>query len=419
MTIHQNSPMNSEAADWSGVAPVLDAVIDELAERDRTAVLLRFMERRAFVEIGAALGVSEDAARMRVERALDKLHALLSRRGIKSSSAALGVALANHAVVAAPGGLAAAATGLALGSATTTAGLLSLMSASKLTGVVVGALLVAALGIAWREQNLAHAAEAELAAARVEERALQARRQEIERRLAAANQAALAAAALAAAKNTAASAAPAEPAAWNAVAEGDAFIERHPAVKQALIAAKDAAGRALYRDFFATAHLTAEEIERLLEIQRGDSSVGFPYGPGGQLLMLRVGTDMPYEERTKQLRDLLGEERFKQFQAQGQRGDAIRQTATLAASMAFTDTPLGADQSSALIEAMMAARIRGPGIRRLEYNWEAALGQAKEFLSDPQMAELSRVAARATARAQEERARAETKVSTAPAAPKP
>src|SRR5882724_5024411 len=102
MTIHQNSPMNSEAADWSGVAPVLDAVIDELAERDRTAVLLRFMERRAFVEIGAALGVSEDAARMRVERALDKLHALLSRRGIKSSSAALGVALANHAVVAAP-----------------------------------------------------------------------------------------------------------------------------------------------------------------------------------------------------------------------------------------------------------------------------------------------------------------------------
>ncbi len=45
------SKINSEPlveADWGRVAPVLDAVIDQLTEADRTAVLLRFIDRRPF-----------------------------------------------------------------------------------------------------------------------------------------------------------------------------------------------------------------------------------------------------------------------------------------------------------------------------------------------------------------------------------
>ena len=44
--------------DWEQVVPVLDAELEALSERDRSAVLLRFFEDRSFKEIGEALGAS-------------------------------------------------------------------------------------------------------------------------------------------------------------------------------------------------------------------------------------------------------------------------------------------------------------------------------------------------------------------------
>jgi RNA polymerase sigma factor (sigma-70 family) len=93
--------------DWERVRPVLDEVIGELGDHDREAILLRFFEGRDFTSVGARLGLSDNTARMRVERALEKLRGLLHRRGVTSTTAALAVALANQAVVAAPAGLAA------------------------------------------------------------------------------------------------------------------------------------------------------------------------------------------------------------------------------------------------------------------------------------------------------------------------
>ena len=89
------------------VAPVLDEAIGQLDAEDRTAILLRFFERKDFRSVGEALGSSEDAARKRVDRALEKLHVLLKHRGATLSAAALGTALATEAVTAAPAGLAA------------------------------------------------------------------------------------------------------------------------------------------------------------------------------------------------------------------------------------------------------------------------------------------------------------------------
>ena len=130
-------------ADWTRVAPVLDDAIDQLGETDRTAVLLRFIGRRSFAEIGNLLRITEDAARMRHERALEKLRVALGRRGITSTSAALGLALANHAVSAAPTLLnatiassVAAATGTAVSVPTIT--LINFMSTAKLTLTVAG-----------------------------------------------------------------------------------------------------------------------------------------------------------------------------------------------------------------------------------------------------------------------------------------
>lgn len=127
-------------ADWDALRPVIDAALGELSDRDREAVLLRFFDNRGFAEVGQRLGIGENGARMRVERALDKLHAALARRGIRSSAAALGAALGAHAVVAAPSGLAAViAAGVPAGASV--AGMTGLlMSVTKLqwaTGAVV------------------------------------------------------------------------------------------------------------------------------------------------------------------------------------------------------------------------------------------------------------------------------------------
>lgn len=130
-------------ANWDALRPVIDAALRELGERDREAVLLRFFENRGFAEIGQRLRLGENGARMRVERALDKLHGALERRGIRSSAAALGAALGAHAVVAAPSGLAATiASGVPV--ATGAAGLAGiLMSVTKIQWAAGTAVLVA------------------------------------------------------------------------------------------------------------------------------------------------------------------------------------------------------------------------------------------------------------------------------------
>src|SRR5262249_27540833 len=92
--------------DLAELTPVLDEVINELGEEDRTALLLRFFEQLDLRSIGQALGSSEDAARKRVTRALEKLHLLFKERGVDLSASALGTALATNAVTTAPAGFA-------------------------------------------------------------------------------------------------------------------------------------------------------------------------------------------------------------------------------------------------------------------------------------------------------------------------
>ena len=120
--VDMNSVQNDHSeSNLAQVVPVLDEAIDALGEEDRTAILLRFFEKLDLRAVGDALGTSEEAARKRVTRALDKLRLLLTRRGIVLSAAALGTALAAEAITAAPVSLAAATLAAALsGTATTT-----------------------------------------------------------------------------------------------------------------------------------------------------------------------------------------------------------------------------------------------------------------------------------------------------------
>ena len=130
---------------WGKLQPVLAETLGELNEADRDAVWLRFFEERSFAEVGARLRLTENAARMRVERALDKLHGLLARRGVTSTDAAVGIALSGQVTVAAPAGLAASVTSAALaGTAATSFGALTVfMGMNKLSIGIAGALVAA------------------------------------------------------------------------------------------------------------------------------------------------------------------------------------------------------------------------------------------------------------------------------------
>lgn len=135
--------------DWEKLRPVLDAAMLELNETDREAVLLRYFGNRPHAEIADRLGLSENAARMRVERALDKLHALLSSRGV-STTAALSAVISANAVQVAPAGLAATLSTAALAGTTlataTTATAVKTITMTTLQKTLITATLVAAVG---------------------------------------------------------------------------------------------------------------------------------------------------------------------------------------------------------------------------------------------------------------------------------
>src|SRR4051812_12294409 len=92
---------------WSELSPQLDEALNELADADRHALLLRFYDEKSMREVGAGLGVSEDAAKMRVSRAVEKLRTALSGKGVACGSAGLTALLAERSVEAAPAAFAA------------------------------------------------------------------------------------------------------------------------------------------------------------------------------------------------------------------------------------------------------------------------------------------------------------------------
>jgi RNA polymerase sigma factor (sigma-70 family) len=152
----QETAFESETpANWSELRPVLDRAMDQLGERDREAVLLRFFEARPFAEIGRTLGLSEEAARKRVERALDTLRARLRLRGIGSTSTALATLLASQTLSAAPATLAPQITGAALATAgATTAGFTAFLTTMKIPLGLAATVLVGTVVLITQQRSV-------------------------------------------------------------------------------------------------------------------------------------------------------------------------------------------------------------------------------------------------------------------------
>jgi len=138
--------------DWQALRPLLDTALDTLSATDRDALLLRFFEQRSFAEVGLVLGSNEEAARKRVHRAVEKLRAHLTRRGLATTVAALSTAISANAVQLAPAGLSTALASASLAGAGATSGItataLKIMSLTKLQlgiGTAILAVVTASL----------------------------------------------------------------------------------------------------------------------------------------------------------------------------------------------------------------------------------------------------------------------------------
>ncbi len=132
--------------DWAQISPLVDAALDRLEPVDQEAVVLRFFHEKSYREIGTALGLNEEAARKRVERALEAVRGHFMRVGVTTTAALLGPALTAHAAVLPPAAFATSLPALCLASATTagvgaSGGTLFFMSTQ--TKIIVAALVVA------------------------------------------------------------------------------------------------------------------------------------------------------------------------------------------------------------------------------------------------------------------------------------
>ena len=140
-----------ESNTWAQIAPLLDTALAGLSDQDRNAIVLRFFNGHRLSEVATALGVSEEAAKKRVGRALEKLRHFFIQRGVVLPAAVLITAISTYSVQAAPAGLAISATGTAVSGSTLAlikATLRRLLWTKLKTSIVTGIAVLLAAGIA-------------------------------------------------------------------------------------------------------------------------------------------------------------------------------------------------------------------------------------------------------------------------------
>ena len=150
--LNEPEPANEET--WNQIAPLLDGAMEQLGRKDHDALVLRFFEGRNFAEVGAALDTSEDAAKMRVNRALEKLRKFFTKRGVSSTTAIIAGTISANSVQAAPVALAKSVTAVAIakGAAASTStltlikGALKIMAWTKVKTAIVAGVVVLLVG---------------------------------------------------------------------------------------------------------------------------------------------------------------------------------------------------------------------------------------------------------------------------------
>lgn len=429
-TMQETISPSEPTGDWEQLRPLLDAAMDELGNADREAVLLRFFAKRPFTEIGAALRVSEDAARMRVERALEKLRAVLARRGATSTSAVLAVALSSEVVVAAPVGLGAVVTAGAViatsGTAAVTAGAFTFMSMSK---IVVGmAVAIAAVGVGCAIYQLRTAAQVrdDLVSLRQEHAAVRAKALAAEANLRTTEQEAATAKSRVAVlvKNLESAKANPSPAAAPGPTAGATTVNNvfgKPGYARLKVEKFRASLALRYDPLYRALNLTPEQVAKFeaaltagfqgtVDVWAAAAMEGIAVSdnntPTGTSLA-RMTAD-PHEVAQRAVETLLGEERYEKYRQFDKLGSVRELVTTLAGGVYHSESPLTAQQGEALAGILSANTkiIKTPmaddGKKPIfsiseETDWDAVTTQAQSILSATQLNTLRSLAAQTRA----------------------
>jgi len=133
---------------WESYAPALDAAMARLGGKDRDAVALRYLRGMSLKDVGASLGISEEAARKRVARSVDRLRALVSARTAVPGGPVFAEQIAACATQAAPAKMVAAISAAPMLKGTLAAAIAQKTAASMLVAnVKIAAILLLTLAL--------------------------------------------------------------------------------------------------------------------------------------------------------------------------------------------------------------------------------------------------------------------------------
>ena len=140
---------------WRELSPQLDEAMAGLGTSERDALVLRYFQNQSMAEVGKFLGLAKNTAQKRVSRALEKLRAFFTKRGVSSTTAIIAGAISANSVQAAPVALIKSVTAVAVAKGATAGGstltlikgALKIMAWTKAkTAIVVGTAVILAAG---------------------------------------------------------------------------------------------------------------------------------------------------------------------------------------------------------------------------------------------------------------------------------
>jgi RNA polymerase sigma factor (sigma-70 family) len=400
LLMNSNPTADPAEPDWERLRPIIDEALDSLSKADGELLILRYFRNRSFPELARTLSLSEDAARMRSARALDRLRAALARRGIKSTAEALGVILANSAIAAAPVGLAARVAGgvvaLAKGGTSAAGTALQAANATKTAaGVATLALLLASVATAVHEARAYRTVAAVLARTERENAATDGRLRTARQRLNSDGEGeAQMKSAVAAILAEIESAKARRAGAADKAGVSRAFSAAHPGA-QGLIVGHDMAHNAeKYSALFASLGLGPEKQSEFLSLLARRSDLGLTWysapDTGTPSASLAAGTDLlSPDEVAARLQSLLGDDGFKAYKDFNRMGGATDLAQRLAGTLYTTDSPLSQFQAEQLVQILAQSSPdfqSGKGVwNSSQVGWDTALLNAQALLSAPQL----------------------------------
>lgn len=398
--MNSNQEPSVTEPEWERLRPLIDEALDSLGKADREILILRYFRSRSFVELAEVFSLTEDAARMRATRAVERLRADLAKRGIKSTAEALGLILANRAIGAAPIGLAARVAERALfpvkaGMTGTEAAFHATNTAKVATGIAAVALLLASVGAAIHEARAHTRAAHLLDEARQGSAAIGVRLKDLSIQLESANQdesklrysvnGLASAVELARARRAGAA---------DLAAAGHDFISRNPDAQRLIIGHDTAHNAQKYVALFSSLGLGPEKQAQFLGLLARRSDLGLSWftaqSDSAPAAAIAASSDpLSSDEISAQMQDLLGADGYRAYQEFIRSGTAQGLSQQLAGALYSTETPVTQTQGNQLVRILAQSSADYQSGKSMgnptQIDWDSALSNAQAVLSGPQM----------------------------------